>query len=48
MGSRVYGEEDNEFVNKRGEKIILEIKNTESETKKMLLKILDEDLSAAE
>lgn len=47
MGQQVFGEEDNEFLNTLGEKIVVEIKESEEETCNLLTKVLDGDKQTA-
>ncbi|CAK8684753.1 unnamed protein product [Clavelina lepadiformis] len=47
IGSRVYGEENNEFTNKLGETITVEVKQNEEETCKLLSHVLDGNQNAA-
>jgi len=47
LGTRVFGEEDNEFKNKFGEKIIVQIQDTEEKTANLLSKVLDGNKYAA-
>ena len=48
LGTRVFGEEDNEFKNKFGEKIVVKIQDTEEKTANLLSKVLDGNKYAAQ
>ena len=46
LGKQVHGEEDNEFVNTLGERIVVEIMDTEKETAALLNKVVSDEETA--